>query len=91
VADAIHENQKNADGKSEKVLHPCLIQIINQARNQLGTPGGAKCFLWGAKIFWTMFNIFKLYPTHFSRRRRNFFSKWYRASKQNITLFTYTT
>jgi len=25
-----------------------------QARNQLGTPGGAKSFLRGAQIFWTM-------------------------------------
>jgi len=31
----------------------------NQARNQLGTPGGAQ-------IFSTMSNSFKLYPTHFS-------------------------
>jgi len=38
-----------------------------QARNQLGTPGGVKSFLRGAQIFWTMSNIFKLYPTHFSR------------------------
>jgi len=29
-----------------------------QARNQLGTPGGAKRFLRGAQIFWTMSNIF---------------------------------
>ena len=45
---------------------------FTQARNQLCTPGGAKCFLRGAKNFWTMANIFKLYPTHFSRGA-NFF------------------
>jgi len=38
-----------------------------QARNQLGTPGGAKSFLRGAYIFWTMAYVFKLCPTHFSR------------------------
>jgi len=44
-----------------------LLEMWNQARNQLGTPGGAKSFLRGAPIFWAMSNIFKLYPTHFSR------------------------
>jgi len=47
-----------------------LFQIGNrrkQARNQLGTPGGAKSFPRGANIFWTMSNIFKLCPTDFSR------------------------
>jgi len=39
-----------------------------QARNQLGTPGGAKSFLRGAQIFLTMCNNFKLHPTHFSRQ-----------------------
>jgi len=39
-----------------------------QARNQIGTPGGAKSFPSGAQIFWTMSNIFKLCPTYFSRR-----------------------
>jgi len=39
----------------------------NQARNQLGTPGGAKSLLRGVQIFWTVSNNFKLYPTHFSR------------------------
>jgi len=38
-----------------------------QARNQLGTSGGAKSFLIGAQIFLAMSNNFKLYPTHFSR------------------------
>jgi len=38
-----------------------------QARNQLGTPGGAKSFPRGAKMFWTMSNIFKLCPTDFPR------------------------
>jgi len=38
-----------------------------QARNQLGTPGGAKSFLRGAHIFCTMSDIFKLYPTHVNR------------------------
>jgi len=39
----------------------------SQASNQLGTPVGAKSFLRGAQIFWTMSNSFKLYPKHFSR------------------------
>jgi len=42
----------------------------NQARNQLGTPGEAKSFPWGAEIFWTMSNLFKLRPTHFFRGGR---------------------
>jgi len=37
-----------------------------QARNQLGTPGGAKSCPRGAQIFWTLSNTFKLCPTHFS-------------------------
>ena len=32
----------------------------NQARNQLGTPGGRESFPRGTQIFWTMSNIFKL-------------------------------
>ena len=43
-----------------------------QARNQLGTPGGAKSFLKGAQIFWTMSNSFKRCPTHFSRGGEEF-------------------
>jgi len=43
-----------------------------QARNQLGTPGGAKSFLRGAHIFCTMSDIFKLYPTNFSRGGEKF-------------------
>jgi len=42
-----------------------------QARNQLGT-GGAKSFLRGVKIFWTMSNRFKPCPRHFSRGAKNF-------------------
>ena len=51
----------------------CLIvqkrQAVQQARNQLGSPGEEKSFLRGAQIFWTigLSHIFKLYPTHFSR------------------------
>jgi len=37
---------------------------FNQAGNQVGTPGGAKCFLKGAQIFQTMSNAFKLYVQH---------------------------
>ena len=51
----------------------CSIHYAcNQARNQLGTSGGAKSFLRGAQIFWTMSNSFKQYPTHFSRGAKNF-------------------
>jgi len=43
-----------------------------QARNQRGTPGGAKSFQRRAKIFWTMSNSFKRCPTHFSREGEKF-------------------
>jgi len=45
---------------------------LTQARNQLGTPGGAKSFLRGAQIFLTMSNSFKLCPTHLSREGEKF-------------------
>jgi len=48
------------------------LRRFHQARNQLGTPGGAKSFPSGAKIFWTMSNIFKMCPTHSSRGREFF-------------------
>jgi len=44
----------------------------HQARNQLGTPGGAKSFPRGAQIFGTMSNVFKRRPTHFSRGGEKF-------------------
>jgi len=47
-------------------------ETANQARNQLGTPGGAKSFPRGGQIFWTMSNIFKICPTHFSRGGEKF-------------------
>jgi len=37
-----------------------LCCVRRQARNQLGIPGGAKSFLRGAQIFWTVSNSFKL-------------------------------
>jgi len=40
--------------------------IHEQARNQSGTPGGAKSFLRGTQIF-CMSNGFKECPSHFSR------------------------
>ena len=46
-----------------------------QARNQLGTPGGAKSFPRGAKSFWTMSNVFKLCPKHFSRGGEKFLGR----------------
>jgi len=46
------------------LLHTCFCQ----ARNQLGKPRRTKCFLGGAKNFWTMSNSFKFCPTHFSRK-----------------------
>ena len=49
-----------------------LVLSSRQARNQLWTPGGAKSFLRGAKIFGTMSNIFKLRPTHFSKGDKKF-------------------
>jgi len=39
----------------------------SQARNQLGTPRGAKNFLRGAQSFYTMSNRFELCPKHSSR------------------------
>jgi len=60
-------------------LAPCVwewrrytIQLPYQARNQLGTPGGAKSFLRVAQIFQTMSNAFKLCPTYFSRGGEKF-------------------
>jgi len=51
-----------------KLYQKTLVNICwKQARNQLGTPG-AKSFLRGALIFWTMSNSFKPCPTHFSSR-----------------------
>ena len=50
----------------------CQQFCSNQARNQLGTPGGAKSFPREAQISWTMSNIFKLCPTHFSRGEKIF-------------------
>ena len=44
----------------------------SQVRNQLRTPGGAKSFLRGAQIFWTVSNSFKLCPTNFSREGEYF-------------------
>jgi len=38
-----------------------------QARNQLGTPRGAKSFLRAAQFFYTMCNRFELCPKYFSR------------------------
>ena len=48
------------------------LNACDQARNQLGIPEGAKSFPTGAQIFWTMSNICKLCPTHFSRGAKNF-------------------
>ena len=49
-----------------------LNSNFRQARYQLGTPGGAKSFPRGAQIFWTMSNIIKLCPTHFSSGAKSF-------------------
>ena len=47
--------------------HATVYNPDNQARNQLGIPRGAKSFLRGAQIFYTISNRFKLRPKHFSR------------------------
>jgi len=64
-------------GKLEKACRK------SQARNQLGTPGGAKSFLRGAQNFWTVSNNFKLCPTHLSRGAKTFLGgaspPWLRA------------
>jgi len=44
----------------------CTGPVV-QARNQLGTPGGAESFLRGTQFFKIMSNTFILCPTHFSR------------------------
>ena len=49
-----------------------FLRTVWQARNQLGTPEGAKSFLRGAQNFWTMSNSCKRCPTHFSRGGANF-------------------
>jgi len=46
--------------------------VDGQARNQLGTSGGAKSFLRGAQNFWTVSNSFRLCPTHYSRGGEKF-------------------
>jgi len=43
-----------------------------RAGNQLRTRGGAKSFLRGAQIFWTVSNSFKLCPRHFTRGGEHF-------------------
>jgi len=53
------------------LAHPEYTPLV-QARNQLGTPGGAKSFLRGAQIFKTMSISFKPCPTHFSKEGENF-------------------
>jgi len=57
---------------AEKKLMMSYLNACDQARNQLGIPEGAKSFPTGAQIFWTMSNICKLCPTHFSRGAKNF-------------------
>jgi len=47
-------------------------QRLTQARNQLGSPGGAKSFLRGAQIFRTMSNNFNRCPIHFTRKGKKF-------------------
>jgi len=64
----MNRSQKNLVS-NEVVSNECGLK---QARNQIGTPGGAKSFLRGAQIFGTMSNIFKLCPTHFTRGGENF-------------------
>jgi len=49
-----------------------FLRTVWQARNQLGTPEGAKSFLRWAQNFWTMSNSCKRCPTHFSRGGANF-------------------
>jgi len=44
----------------------------SQACNQLGTPGGAKSFVSGAQIFWTVSDSLKLCSTHFSKGAKIF-------------------
>ena len=54
---------------------------LNQARNQFGTPGGAKSFLRGAQIF-------ELSPTHFPRGEKKFYwgisPPWLRACNKCV-------
>jgi len=54
---------------------------LNQARNQLGTPGGTKSFLRGAQIF-------ELSPTHFPRGEKKFYwgisPPWLRACNKCV-------
>jgi len=52
--------------------HKDQYTTATQARNQLASPGGAKSFLRGVQIFWTMSNNFKRCPIHFSKGVENF-------------------
>ena len=51
---------------SPKFSKTCLVVRYNQARNQLGTPGGAKSCLRGVQNILAMSNSFKRCPTRFS-------------------------
>jgi len=57
------------------------LPLGQQALNQLGTPGGAKSFLRGAHIFWTVSNSFKLCPTHFSSGGEKLCLPWLRVCR----------
>jgi len=61
----------------------CIRHLGPAARNQLGTPGGAKSFLIRSQTFQTMSNSLKLFPTHYSRGVKKFLGglrpPWLRA------------
>ena len=59
--------------KMATMPHCSILEFgTGQARNQLGTPGGAKSFPRGAQIFWTISNSFKLCLRHFPGGRKFF-------------------
>ena len=56
-------------------IDDCMVirhAYCRQARNRLGTPVRVMSFPKEAQIFWNMSNIFKLWPTHFSRGSEKF-------------------
>jgi len=67
AADIFSETFTNAPHK-----RPVRLALINRPVTSLWHQEGRRVF-WGAHIFWTMSNSFKLCPTHFSWRGEKIF------------------
>ena len=75
--DALH-------GSQHTLRAECFMRSY-QARNQLGTLGGAQSFLRGTQIFETMPNSFKICPTHFSRGGEKFSRRGFAPLRPLVT------